>query len=303
MVMIHARWCVNVTKWKPTKEEWLALTSSIARDELERINKFQFQDDSKCSLIGCALIRKFLTQVTGTASNQLVLTRSHYGRPEICDEYRATQTHWPANISFNVSHSGDYCVLAGFSSRDRQVDAKVGVDVTKIISKSGKELARFLDLMKRREFTSAEWETVEEVAEDRQKCVNFTRLWCLKESYIKAIGLGLSFRMNRIDFRFPEEHKYQLSMKALKGGLVSDTIVLLDGTMATDWRFHLTALDDEHMVGLAYKFETPNRFHLEAGDLFEELPVWSIVKSLDPMAVSSEDDWDLFCQRSIKTMR
>lgn len=299
----QARWYINITKWKPTKDEWLALTSGIAREELERINKFQFQEDSKSSLIGCALIRKFLTQVTGTPTNQLILTRNQYGRPEICKEYRAAQTHWPCQIDFNVSHSGDYCVLAGASSHDRQMGVKVGVDVTKIVNKSEGELARFLDLMKRREFTRGEWETVERADGDRQKCINFTRLWCLKESYIKAIGLGLSFKLNRIDFRFADERKYHIPMTALKSGLLSDASVSLDGQAANDWQFYLTALDDEHIVALAHKFETALRFTLDPQNLFEEMPVRSVIDSLESMAEPDEDDWRLFSGRGVKTRR
>lgn len=302
-MVTHVKWCVNVSRWKPSREEWLILTSSIARDELDRINKYQFQDDSKSSLIGCAMIRKFLTQITDTPSNQIVLTRNEYGRPEICRKFRAVQGNWPPHIDFNVSHSGDYCVFAGFSSRASEIDLKLGVDVTKVVSKTGSDLARFLDLMKRREFTKSEWETVENVGNDRQKCVNFTRLWCLKESYIKAIGIGLTFKLNRINFRFADLFKYHISIEALKNNLNSDISVLLDGQAADEWRFYLTALDNEHLVALAHKFESNEASELRPDEKFIEIPVSSIVDSLVPIHEADEINWMIFSQRGIKVCR
>jgi 4'-phosphopantetheinyl transferase len=303
----HVRWYVNITKWRPTREEWLQLTSSIAREELERINKFVFQDDSKSSLMGCALIRKFLSDITSTPSSNIALTRTQRGRPEICQHYRqATAKTWPSMIDFNISHSGDFCVLAGVWSQRESPAIKVGVDVTKIVKKDSKpELDRFLDLMSRRPFTRAEWDSVEKATSDRQKCINFTRLWCLKESYIKAIGLGLAFKLQRIDFKFPERHKWDVSTSTLRESVLDETTVMLDGQPATDWRFHETALDDEHIVALAYNISGTDTHGqlLPCKDTFQELSIQSIVESLSPLREANHDDWTIFSSRSIRANR
>lgn len=301
----HVRWYFNIAKWKPTREEWLRLTSSIARDELERINKFVYQDDSKSSLIGCALIRKFLSEATSTPSNDIVLTRNSHGRPEVCQHYaKSKAAAWPPMIDFNVSHSGDYCVLAGVWSQRESPIIKVGVDVTKIIKKNSKpELDRFLDLMSRRPFTRAEWATVEEATSDRQKCINFTRLWCLKESFIKAIGLGLAFQLQRIDFKFSDEHNLNISTSTLRQTVLHDTIVRLDGRIASHWRFYETALDDEHIVALGYETLDGGNQITPCCDKFQELRIDSIVESLTPIREANECDWTLFSSRSIKKAR
>jgi 4'-phosphopantetheinyl transferase len=301
------RWYVNVARWKPTREEWLKLTSSIAKEELERINKFVFQDDSKSSIIGCALIRKFLADITSTPSNEIVLTRTARGRPEVCEHYRQSRVaaaKWPPMVDFNVSHSGDYCVFAGVWSQTESPQIKVGVDVTKIVRKNSKaELDRFLDLMSRRPFTRSEWETVEKAACDRQKCINFTRLWCLKESFIKAIGLGLAFKLHRIDFKFAEQHKWDISTKILRQNMLADTTALLDGQPTTDWRFYETALDDEHIVALAYNIlnmSQAGEIHFNS-QLFEELTPKSIVDSLVPIVEADEHNWTHFSSRNVKS--
>lgn len=309
----HVRWYLNISKWKPTKDEWLKLTSSIASEEVERINKFQFQDDSKCSLIGCALIRKFLSLATGLPSNEFILNRSQHGRPEISKNFlrqRNTSNDWPNLLDFNVSHSGDYCVFAGVwlhKAIEPIKAVRIGVDVTKIVKKkTTQELDRFLSLMSRREFTKEEWSTVERAGSERQKCVNFTRLWCLKESFIKANGLGLSFKLNQINFRFSET---DLSMGSLKNGFIESTTVLTSGKLASDWLFFETALDDEHFVALAYNIEAScptqqaiNNIAPQSGPPFVELSVQSIVEALTPIDEVDDENWSKFSIKQIKSV-
>lgn len=303
----HARWYVNVAKWRPTREEWLKLTSSVTEDETERINKFVYQEDSKLSLIGCALIRKLVSQATRVPSNEIVLTRTQHGRPNICEEYRNRSADWPKMLDFNISHSGDYCVLAGIWSDVEQPKITVGIDVTKIVKKNTKqELDRFLSLMSRREFTQSEWETVERAQSERQKCINFTRLWCLKESFIKSIGLGLSFRLHRIDFQLDEKYKYKITTEILKNNLITTTTVLIDGRRAPDWKFIETALDDEHIVAIGYNIKSGesclmNQNCFDIGDCFSEVSVESLIDSLTPIYTPKEENWIKFSSKSFKS--
>jgi len=318
----HIRWYFNVSRWRPTKDDWLELTSSIAKDEVERIHKFNFKDDSKSSLIGCALIRKFLSLATRIPSNEIILERDSHGRPKINESFisnsRSTLPFWPRLLDFNVSHSGDYCVLAGIwsSASSDELDlirsVRVGVDVTKVVQKKTKqELDRFLSLMSRREFTRDEWDTVEQVSDDRQKCINFTRLWCLKESFIKAIGLGLSFKLQRIDFRFPEDVRYNISIRTLiDRTFLNSTRVLIDKSLAEDWRFLETALDEDHYVALAYNVDSvlPSKQSFTCislndvsnGPPFEELSIGSIREALVPLSVPDEHNWIKFQNSHVK---
>lgn len=298
----YAIWYFNVQRWRPTRQEWLKLTSSIDRDEVDRINKFVYQEDAKSSLVGCALIREFLAHIAQIPSNEFTLTRTQHGRPAISQEC-LREPKWPKMMDFNVSHSGDYCVLAGVWSSNEQPNIRLGIDLTKIVHKKTKqELDRFLSLMSRREFTRSEWETVERAQDDRQKCINFTRLWCLKESFIKATGLGLSFKLSRIDFRFDEDNKYNIQLEILRSRLLTTTKVLLDGQPATDWTFLETALDDEHMVAVGYNVQgatedVPGRVNLP-----EEISIESVVESLTPMRQTDERNWTIFSSRGTKPM-
>lgn len=301
----YIRWYVNIAKWKPTREEWLKITSSVANEEMQRINKFAFQDDAKTSLIGRAMIREFVSHVLDRPTNELRLTRTEFGRPVISNDYKSQlKDVWPKVFDFNISHSGDFCVLVGVWSYEECPNITVGVDVTKIVSKKSKpELDRFLSLMSRREFTASEWEIVEKVHDDRQKCINFTRLWCLKESFIKSIGLGLSFKLHRISFEPDHRFRFHLNPHALKNVILDSTKVLLDGRLADDWFFHETALDDQHLVAIGYNVRPPSFTSCDDNSLvnfdintkpFQELTINILMDGLTSITEPREENWNSF---------
>lgn len=245
------------------------------------------------------MIRKFVSQATGQPSNAIKLVRTQHGRPEICPDYRKQfSSSWP-NLDFNVSHSGDYCVLVGFETVDKRDFSTVGVDVTKIVSKKSKaELDRFLSLMKRREFTPHEWRSVEEDAKtDRQKCINFTRLWCLKESYIKAIGLGLAFKLNRIEFHIDTTVQFP-DVEYLRNRLISSTKVLLDGEAASNWTFLEGSIDTEHLVAIGYNHSPSKAGVYPDESSFIALTIDTLLKDLRPMRDAQESNWDRFSSQS-----
>ena len=67
---------------------------------------------------------------------------------------------------------------------------------------------------------------------------------CLKESYVKALGIGIGFELQRIDFR--------INTPVLTPGVLArDTEVHIDGQRAADWTFEETKLDSSHFVAVA----------------------------------------------------
>ena len=105
--------------------------------------------------------------------------------------YEYTQNGKPflysSECTFNISHSGDYAVLA------YQVNAEpIGVDIQKI------RLMR--DGMERRLLHEKETERLSEGNKNRMDYLN--RLWSVKESFVKMTGEGLArdFRSIYVDF-------------------------------------------------------------------------------------------------------
>lgn len=307
----HVKWYVNIGKWRPTREEWLKMTASVGQDELMKINRFVYREDSTSSLVGQALIRKFLSQAIRRPSNEIKLTRTIHGRPDICRQYiHQLKSPIPRVLDFNVSHAGNYCVLAGIFSNNSCPDMSIGVDVTKIVRKeTQEELDRFLDLMSRRQFLPLEWDTVTRATSNRQKCINFTRLWCLKESLIKSNGLGLSFGLGRICFEVGAKWRYNITTDILRNSIISDTTVSIDNQRASDWIFQETALDDEHLVAVGYNLNDPLNHtptntswsdHLDSSP-FVEVTIDSLLASIIPIAGLNEENWLQYSAKRYKS--
>jgi len=104
-------------------------------------------------------------------------------------------------MQFNVSHHGDWVILTAESR------FSVGCDVMGI-TKPGSSQATFFRHM-RSNFSTHEWESIvlktedpkDEEKQDRAQLTRFMRLWTLKESYVKALGEGLSLEPKRVCFK------------------------------------------------------------------------------------------------------
>ena len=66
---------------------------------------------------------------------------------------------------------------------------------------------------------------------------------CLKESYVKAIGVGIGFSLQRLDFCPQSDPELN--------HVLSDTKVCVDDVLQKNWRFEETMLDDTHSVAVA----------------------------------------------------
>lgn len=306
MTVKLVKWYFNLKSWTPVKSQWIQLMSYVPIDERENINKFVHRVDSEAALIGRALILKFLSHVLDVPSDKLKLTRTHKGRPILQKEYKE-EIKCPVILDFNISHSGDYCILGGVWGDTEKVDIAIGVDVTKIVRKESHDLKRFLHLMSKREFLPNEWKMVEESSSDKLKCVNFTRLWCLKESLIKANGLGLSFGLARIEFYCKEPFKVgNLPIDRIQ----IDTQVKLDGLFVENWLFLESALDSGHLAAIAL---AKNQHHAISRDTplveisdaelkkpFSEVSMDDLLSTLIPRHDPIEDDWIDYLEKELR---
>ncbi|XP_034233635.1 L-aminoadipate-semialdehyde dehydrogenase-phosphopantetheinyl transferase-like [Thrips palmi] len=231
------RWAFNTKEWDPSVQEWLIATSSIPLEEKERIQKFVFKADAKASIAGCLMSRKFAHLATGEPYDKLTLVRNEAGRP-----YLKYAKH---HLDFNVSHQGNFTVFAG----EKGNDVNVGVDIVKFENKTGFELAELFRLMKN-SFTSDEWNTILRPDSEEKKSAMFFRHWCLKESYVKATGVGICMDLQKISFKVNTE-----SLSSERP--CTDTVVEINKVDNTSWKFHEWLLDPEHCVAVALSHNDP----------------------------------------------
>lgn len=80
--------------------------------------------------------------------------------------------------------------------------------------------------------------------EKKLKCAYNFRHWSLKESYVKAVGVGITVNLQEICFK--------INTKFLQEGhIVDDTELFVNGEKL-NWKFHEVLLDPDHCVSVAF---------------------------------------------------
>uniref|UniRef100_T1H3P4 holo-[acyl-carrier-protein] synthase n=1 Tax=Megaselia scalaris TaxID=36166 RepID=T1H3P4_MEGSC len=126
------RWAVNLKNFRPNKDELIRAVSCIQDHEKSRLMKFVYRDDFDSSFVGKLLQRKFVNEFGKVAYSGILFFQDLKGKPFINHDLSE-------RIKFNVSHQGDYTVLAGLVA-DSSPDSGIGVDIMKVEYTGGKPL-------------------------------------------------------------------------------------------------------------------------------------------------------------------
>ncbi len=158
--------------------ELRGLISAYLPDESSiKASAFKHSVNAQRKIIGELLVRAVICSNFSLANEKILFQYSEYRKPFL-------KNH--SNIHFNISHSGDWVVCA-LSARE------VGIDVEKI---------RDLDFNIARRFFSVE-EVKQLFAMPKELQLNyFFDLWTLKESYLKALGTGLTKPLSSFIVKF-----------------------------------------------------------------------------------------------------
>jgi 4'-phosphopantetheinyl transferase len=134
------------------------------QDRLNLTSKLQ-------TIAGELLARYSVGKFTGNPEQEIILRFGEKGKPHI--ENRS-------DLHFNISHSGHYVVCAAAS-------CEVGIDVERVRKVNLRIAERFF----------SEKEISDLMAkEEGERMHYFITLWTIKESYLKAIGRGLTQHLN-----------------------------------------------------------------------------------------------------------
>ncbi|QJW88008.1 4'-phosphopantetheinyl transferase superfamily protein [Spirosoma taeanense] len=144
------------------------LFSLLQPDELIRASRFLQEKDRLRFGITRAITRLLLSRIVNQRPSQIqFITSGAYTKPRLGNS---------SDVRFNVSHSGNWAVIA--IARD----SEVGVDVEQIKP----ELA-FQDIVPET-FSTAERHWIETTSNARER---FFVLWTRKEALLKAMGIGI----------------------------------------------------------------------------------------------------------------
>lgn len=229
----YVRWAFDFNSWQPTESQILKAFSCVQPEEKERIGRFVFKRDAKASLIGRLLIRKFIAENSDLGYNEILLKRNELGKPFV------ENSQVKGKLKFSVSHHGRLVVFVGHLSK-----SEIGIDVMTVKYQGGKELPYFFHLMSRH-FGTNEWNVIKNTSSsDDVKMMLFNRNWALKESYLKAVGTGISVDLGKIEFK--------INTKSVKtDGYIEDAELFVDKVKQTNWLFQETLLASDHLVVVA----------------------------------------------------
>lgn len=198
-----------------------AYESLLTDDELTRMSRLYFARHRHQYLVTRALIRTTLSSYFPVDPTEWRFGKNAYGKPEIS----LGDTTWP--VRFNLSHC-DGLVLCGLT---REVD--IGVDVEDTQRSTVTAFERLSSY-----FSRSEIEELAHLPEDKQKS-RFFDYWTLKESYIKARGMGLAIPLSKFSFHFDTE---RLQGFSLDPALEDD---------AKNWQFRQLDMNRRYRIALA----------------------------------------------------
>jgi 4'-phosphopantetheinyl transferase len=171
-----------------------ALTSDAERARELRFHRAQ---DRLQYLITRVLVRTVLSRYLAASPADWRFTAGAHGKPAVDNEDGRQ-----AGIRFNLAHT--YGLIALAVSKDREL----GVDVENLVRRQiSLEIAE-------RYFAPDEVAALAALPSE-QRMERFFEYWTLKESYIKARGMGLSIPLDRFSFDLKQDGKVQIRMDAI----------------------------------------------------------------------------------------
>lgn len=202
-------WSVPLTQSAPRAENIQTLEEVLGSSERQRYHRLHVKQKHRY-LLSHVACRNILSLYTGIAANKICYTVNEHGKPALSQ----------IDFFFNMSHSHDLAVI-GISH-----NSHLGVDVEIIQPKPDwLKLAQRFFHVNEVEYLKSQKLSFQETA--------FLQIWTRKESFIKALGTGLSTPLSSFDSSQP--------------GTIKPTA---DHKTATDWFQQDLTLADEYVASV-----------------------------------------------------
>ncbi|MRH99226.1 4'-phosphopantetheinyl transferase superfamily protein [Kriegella sp. EG-1] len=160
-------------------------SKTLSKDELQKASKFRFEKDRSVFITARFLLRKLIGNYLNVNPKEIDFDYSEYNKPTYLGN---------TELDFNVSHSNNQIII-GFSKK-----LTIGVDIEKI-----KNDFDALDLAKN-VFSNEEVNALSTYS-GTSLYRAFYRGWTRKESFIKAVGEGLSYPLKSFSVTIDEDEK------------------------------------------------------------------------------------------------
>lgn len=159
--------------------------------ELARMRAFRFPEHRLESVVTRALCRTVLSAYLGAAPSTWRFAKNPWGKPALSP---------PAGLSFNLTNHPSLVALAVTGG------GEVGIDLEP--SSRGDAVLEVAESV----FSPHELRELEGLTDPAEKRRRAVDLWTLKESYIKARGMGLSLSLAEISMIFSDPSGVRLEL-------------------------------------------------------------------------------------------
>jgi 4'-phosphopantetheinyl transferase len=184
-------WAVDLEHWGFPCHEAMQMLPESERKQSER---FRFEILKTRYIKGHYLLRSLLGMYLGIDFYDQEFHIHKYGKPSL------KNTQAEDSIYFNMSNSKNTCICVFRQHGD------IGVDVEKIHELSN------LDRIVERFFSPLERKKIRSLSEQSRK-KTFFKYWTRKEALLKAMGVGLSFPLDKVDVTDDQEETAEAFVK------------------------------------------------------------------------------------------
>lgn len=203
------------------EERLQRLTAILSEEELNRCRRFHFPADRHQYLVSHALVRMSLSTYVDIPAADWRFSHGQHGRPEVAN---------PAvpPLRFNLTHT------AGLAACVVTLKDDCGIDAEEISVRHNP-----LGVAKRM-FSKAETRALEQL-EGQAHLEHFFTRWTLREAYVKARGIGISFPTRKLTFSVNEDDCVEVSFHPS----IDDR--------RDNWHFQLLKPTEEHITAIAIR--------------------------------------------------
>jgi 4'-phosphopantetheinyl transferase len=193
------------------------LAPLLSQDECQRAGRFHRRTDRRRFIAARGILRKIISAYLALTPDEVRFVYNKYGKPFISDDQNR------GALNFNLSHSNGMALYAVARGR------RVGVDIEYM-----REDFATLEVAERF-FSNDEVEALRAAPADR-RTEAFFNCWSRKESYIKAIGMGISYPLD----------SFTVSLGVAPALLKVDA----DATEAARWKMYGLDVAEEYAAAL-----------------------------------------------------
>jgi 4'-phosphopantetheinyl transferase len=174
-------WIAHVSDWAGTAA-FKRLIDCLSSEERDRARKFAFDRDRDVYHLAHGMLRTVLSKYDDRDPSEWRFVANRHGKPSI----EGFNTH---SLRFNISHTSGLAVVAVTRG------VEVGVDVESLLR------TRVRIEVASKAFTPFERDEMLAISSETERREYFFQIWTLKESFIKAMGRGLSLPLDQFWFR------------------------------------------------------------------------------------------------------